>query len=275
MPQGTNLACTLLQCFSILLFRNLYQYRRYIGNNAWNQLRFRYAGTGIGIAWNLVHPLCEIVIYTVVFSLLLSRGTGEGSYALYLMSGLLPWRTFLDAIMQGGNAFSQNAHLLKRLALPPEIFVAKAAITSLLLLGIYLVFLLPLSMIFSGKVGFSAVLLPLLAIMLQGLGFGMELALANLQTLFPDIRQMLQFLVPLWSWTMPIFYPDAVIPSGIKPFLYLNPPYSFIESIRYVILENRLPQARIWITMVVWILVFLWLGITVNQNLQDEVRDAL
>jgi ABC-type polysaccharide/polyol phosphate export permease len=118
-------------------------------------------------------------------------------------------------------------------------------------------------------------LLPLLAVMLQGLGFGMELTLANLQTLFPDIRQMLQFLMPLWSWTMPIFYPDEVIPPDIRPFLYLNPPYSFIESIRYVILENRVPRLPVWGIMIAWILVFLWLGVTIHGKLQDEVRDTL
>jgi len=259
-----------------LLFRNLYRYRRYIFYNAWNELHLRYAGTVMGIFWNLIHPLCEIVIYTIVFSLLISRGEAQQySYALYLTSGLLPWRTFVDAIAQGGNAFSQNATYLKRLAIPPEIFVAKVAITSLLLLFIYLVLLLPLSALFGGQLGFGVLLLPLLALLLQGLGFGIELVLANLQTLFPDIRQILQFLIPLWSWTMPIFYPDTIIPTSVQPFLYLNPPYAFIESIRYIILENRIPGLQSWFAMTAWILFFLWLGISINENLQDDVRDVV
>ena len=182
-----------------VLFRNLYHYRRYICFNAWNELHLRYAGTGIGVFWNLIHPICEIVIYTIVFSLLLSRGaqTQNYSYALYLTTGLLPWRTFVDAIAQGGNAFTQNATYLKRLAIPPEIFVAKIAVIALLLLCVYLVLLLPLSAMLGGQLGFGVLLLPILAILLQALGFGMELALANLQTLFPDIRQFLQFLIPL------------------------------------------------------------------------------
>lgn len=258
-----------------MLLPNLYRYRRYILYNAWNELHFRYAGTGIGIFWNLIHPLCEIIIYTIVFSLLLARGTQGHSYALYLTSGLLPWRTFADAIVLGGNAFTQNATYLKRLAIPPEIFVAKVAVTSLLLLVIYLVLLLPLSVLFGGHLGLGMLLLPLLAILLQGLGFGMALVLASLQTLFPDIRQILQFLIPLWSWTMPIFYPDTVIPQSIQSWLYLNPPYVFIESMRYVILENRIPGLQSWLIMVAWVVVFLWLGRTINETLQDDVRDAV
>lgn len=259
----------------MLLFHHLYHYRRYIFYNAWNELHLRYAGTGMGIFWNLIHPICEIIIYTIVFSLLISRGTQEHSYALYLTTGLLPWRTFADAIAQGGSAFSQNSTYLKRLAIPPEIFVAKVAVIALLLLFIYLAFLLPLSAMFGGQLGFGILLLPLLAIGLHGLGFGMELALANLQTLFPDIRQILQFLIPLWSWTMPIFYPDTIIPRSIQPFLYLNPPYVLIESIRYVILENRLPGMQAWMIMAAWLIFFVWLGMTVNKTLQDDVRDVV
>ena len=135
--------------------------------------------------------------------------------------------------------------------------------------------LLPLSVLFGGHLGLGMLLLPLLAILLQGLGFGMALVLASLQTLFPDIRQILQFLIPLWSWTMPIFYPDTVIPQSIQSWLYLNPPYVFIESMRYVILENRIPGLQSWLIMVAWVVVFLWLGRTINETLQDDVRDAV
>jgi ABC-type polysaccharide/polyol phosphate export permease len=258
-----------------LLLRNLYQYRRYICLNAWNELHLRYAGTGMGVLWNLIHPICQIVIYTVVFSLLISRGTQAHSYALYLTCGLLPWCTFADAISQGGNAFTQNATYLKRLAIPPEIFVAKVAVMGVLMLAVYLVLLMPLSAAFGGKLGVGVLLLPLLALLMQGLGFGMELALAPLQTLFPDIRQILQFFIPLWSWTMPIFYPDTIIPPFIQPFLYLNPPYVFVESIRYILLENRIPGLGAWTIMVVWVGFFFWLGTTVNAALQDDVRDVV
>lgn len=258
-----------------MLLRHLYQYRRYIFNNAWNELRFRYAGTTLGIFWNLVHPLCEITVYTLVFSVLLLRGTGERSYALYLTSGLLPWRTLTDGLMRGGDAFKQNAHFLKRLALPPEVFVAKVAVTSLFLLAIYLIFLIPLSALFGGRPALGVLLLPLIAVMFQNFGFGIELLLANLQVLFPDLRQMLQFLLPLWSWTMPIFYPDEAIPEAMRPWLYLNPPYSFVESIRYLILENRFPSLFVWGAMFGWMFLFLGLGMMVHQKLQDEMRDSL
>ena len=257
------------------LLNNLYKYRRYIWYNAWYELRYRYAGTGIGILWNIINPLCEILIYTVVFSLLLSQGVRGNYYALYLMAGLLPWRTFTEAIFQGSKAFMQNSIYLRRLAIPSEVFVAKVALTSLFLLFIYFALILPVSLLLGGHLGLGLLYLPVLALLLQGLAFGMGLVLANLQILFPDVKQVLQFFIPLWSWMLPIFYPETIIPKTILPWLYLNPPYAFIKSVRHLILENKLPRIHVWFIMVAWLCLFLWLGSLVNHKLQNEVRDAI
>jgi ABC-type polysaccharide/polyol phosphate export permease len=257
------------------LFNNLYRYRRYIWVNALHELRFQYAGTGLGVLWNLIHPLCEILIYTVVFSLLLGRGSGDFSYALYLTSGLLPWRAFVDGFTRGGNAFVVNAHHLKRLALPSEIFIAKAIITATLLLTIYLVLLFPLAPIGNGQLGWSIISLPVLALLLQIMALGMALGLASLQTLFPDIRQIIQFLMPLWSWMMPLFYPDTAIPEVFRPWLYLNPIYGFLHSIRYIFLENQSPKLFVWGIMLGWSTFFLILGTIIHNIFKDEVKDSL
>lgn len=261
--------------FGLSLLHNLYHYRRYIWVNAWHELWFQYAGTSLGVLWNLIHPLCEIIIYTVVFSLLLSRGSGDHFYALYLTSALLPWRTFTDSLTAGGNAFKSNAHHLKRLPLPSEIFVTKAVVTASLLLVAYFVLLLPLTLIGGGQLGLSLFCLPLLAVLLQTMALGMALGLASLQILFPDIRQIVQFLLPLWSWTMPLFFPDTAVPEALRPWLDLNPPYAFLRSIRYIFLENQIPELSLWGIMAGWSVVFLGLGITIHNCFKDEIRDLL
>ena len=74
---------------------------------------------------------------------------------------------------------------------------------------------------------------------------------------------------------MPIFYPDTIVPPTLQPFLYFNPPYAFIKSIRYILLENRIPELEVWIIMTAWIVFFLWLGTMVNETLQDDIRDVV
>ena len=75
---------------------NLYQHRNYIIRNAWSDLRLRYAGSGMGIFWNVIIPVAQILIYTVVFSRLMSfRSPGMASnryaFVLYLCSVQRPF----------------------------------------------------------------------------------------------------------------------------------------------------------------------------------------
>ena len=55
----------------------LLRYRRLIWQHAVADLHHRYAGTGLGVVWNVLHPLALIVIYSVVFSVIL-KGKAYG-----------------------------------------------------------------------------------------------------------------------------------------------------------------------------------------------------
>ena len=47
---------------------NLWRYRGFILRNALSDVRHRYAGSAVGVAWNVINPLAQIVIYSLVFS---------------------------------------------------------------------------------------------------------------------------------------------------------------------------------------------------------------
>ena len=258
-----------------MFLKNLFQYRRYILRNAWNEFRYRYAGTGMGIFWNLVHPMFEILVYTVVFSWLLQRNVRGVPYILYLTSGLLVWRSFSETVRQGSNAFVANSRYLKRLSIPSEIFVARIALSSLFMLFIYYILVMPVNLVLGNVPGPQILLLPVLLIFSQLLALGMALILANLRPLFPDVGEIVQAILPLWFWGLPIIYPETVLPEHLRPLFYLNPPYAFLKSVRGLILESRVPSLPIWGIMAGWLVLFLWAGAGVNRKLRSEVREVI
>jgi ABC-type polysaccharide/polyol phosphate export permease len=67
----------------------------------------------------------------------------------------------------------------------------------------------------------------------------------------------------------PIFYPETIIPKNLLPWLYLNPPYEFIESVHQLILKNKMPEIHVWLIMLSWAGLFIWLSNVVNQKLQN------
>ena len=54
------------------MIASLFQYRKFIVRSAWSELRDRYAGSGIGVFWNVLMPLVQIAIYVFIFSAIMS-----------------------------------------------------------------------------------------------------------------------------------------------------------------------------------------------------------
>ena len=60
-------------------------------------LRVRYAGSAFGFVWAFLHPIWQLLLYGLVFSVILRLPlTGERttSFAAFLFAGLLPWMAF-------------------------------------------------------------------------------------------------------------------------------------------------------------------------------------
>jgi len=259
---------------------NLYRHRNYIVRNAWSDLRLRYAGSGMGIFWNVIIPLAQILIYTVVFSRLMSfRSPGMASnryaFVLYLCSGLFPWIAFSRSITRGSNALLVNARHLKMLPIPEEIFVAQSAMADTFSLLIYLVLLVVAGLLVGQPLGWPSLLLPLVAVLFQGLAFGIGLLLSSLRVFFRDIGQALGIATQLWMWTLPIIYVESILPENLQSLLTFNPPYIYITSFRDLFLHNRIPPLATWGGMVAWAAGFALLGSIVLHKLRPELRDAL
>ena len=67
---------------------DLYRYRDLFLNLFRRELRAKYKGSVLGIAWSLVYPLALVGVYTLLFSVLLPTSTVD-HYPLFLVSGLL------------------------------------------------------------------------------------------------------------------------------------------------------------------------------------------
>ncbi len=259
------------------MFKNIYTYRHYLLGSFWSELRYRYAGTALGFFWFIINPMLEVLIYAVVFTQLVSiRSGGQGvSYTLYLVSGLFPWLVFAQFLQRGSNAIASNALYMRRSLIPSEIFVFKEFLISLFTLVIYLILLVPISIIVQNPITLSALLMPFLATLLLLLGYGMALALANLRVLFPDMKEIISFILQLWRWTLPIIYSDENFPDTLQKIMRINPPYYFIQSFRTVLIEHIAPANTAWLIMFFWIALSIGIGSKISSWLRSEVKDLL
>ncbi len=260
------------------MFKNLYNHRRYLLESFWTDIRYRYAGTALGFFWVIVTPLLEVLIYAVVFSQIVSIRSGGDrgiSYTLFLTSGLFPFIAFSQMINRGMNAIRSNSIYVRRSLVPSEVFVFKEALLAGFTFLIYLIFLIPISIFADNPLTWRVLLMPVFAIFLLILGFGISLPLANLRILIPDLGEMIPVLLQLWRWTLPIMFTDKNFPDWLRRLMSFNPPYYFIRSFRDVLIEHTIPPIQAWVSMGLWVAFFLVMAHLISQQLRKEVKDLL
>src|SRR5215831_471268 len=109
-------------------------------------VRARYAGSGLGVAWAFAHPILWMLLYTGVFSLVLRVPVepGYASFPEFLMAALLPWMAVSEGISRSATCLIDNAALVKKTVFPLELLVLSvvlaAVVNELIALAIYAVY---------------------------------------------------------------------------------------------------------------------------------------
>lgn len=260
------------------MIESLARYRRYLFGSFWAELKYRYAGTSMGFFWFIVNPLLEILIYTVVFSYVMgmrSSGQRTSDYVIFLCAGLFPWLAFVENLGKGAVVLVANRLYLNRLSISPAVFVAKNSLLSFFTLLVYSLLLLPAILFFGYPLGWTLLLVPLIGLLFQLMGLGMSLGLSHLNVLIPDVSEILNPILQLWRWTLPIMYLDDIFPAAVRSILQWNPPYYFITSFRDALVNGLAPSAWAWGMMTGWAVIFLALGAAAASKLSSEIKDEL
>jgi lipopolysaccharide transport system permease protein len=259
--------------------RDLWHYRLWIWHTAWSDLRHRYAGSSLGMFWNIVNPLAMLAVYVFILTQMLtprlgSLGRDASGFALYLTCGFLPWITFSDGIVRSAQTFVRNAAHLKKMAIPEIVFVAQTGMSTLLSMLLVDVLLVGLAVLLGQPIGWSWLLLPLIAVVWQGFGFGLGLTLSSINAFFRDVAQILTVLLQIWMWSVPVIYLEEMLPAAYRATLPFNPLYPFVYALRAAVLQEAVPT-WIYAAMCGWTALALVTGRVVLRLLQTEIRDVL
>lgn len=262
----------------------LLTHRRFIWTSAVADLRHRYAGTGLGVVWNVLHPLALIAVYSVVFTALM-RGQvpwlkgDRFAYVLYLCSGLLPWLAFAECVTRGAGAFTDNATYLRKLPIPEQVFVAKAAASATLGMAISFLLLVLIAPALGLRPRWQWLLLPVPLVSMQLLGFALGLLLGTLNVFFRDVGQLVGIVLQVVLWTVPVVYvaDAAVLPGWFLRALQWHPLQPPLEATRRWFLgaPATISDAAMWAGMVAWPAAALLAAGAVFNRLRREIRDVL
>ena len=91
--------------------KDIWDYRDMVYSLVKRELRGRYQKSVLGMLWTFLNPFFQIVIYTFVFTIIFPSSIEN--YYIYLMTGIIPWNFFTEALGQGAGSGVCNADMTK------------------------------------------------------------------------------------------------------------------------------------------------------------------
>jgi len=219
----------------------LWHYRDLVGLFVRRDFVSIYKQTILGPLWYLIQPLLTTVMFTVVFGKIANLPTDGLPQFLFYMSGTVIWTYFAECLNKTSVTFVQNAQLFgkvyfPRLAVPVSILISNL-ITFIIQFGFLLMFMVYFMLRgSSARPNLWILLLPLLILLMAGLGLGFGIIISSLTTKYRDLRFLVTFGVQLLMYATPVIYPISSIPARFRPLILANPMTPIVEGFRYALL---------------------------------------
>jgi lipopolysaccharide transport system permease protein len=203
-------------------------------------MKLRYKGSVLGIAWSLLNPLSQLLVFSLVFRFVLPLNIPK--YTAFLFSGLLVWNWFQTSLYAAATAIVDGRSLIKRPGFPAALLPIVTVAANML----HFVLALPVLLFFLALSGFSCtpawLLVPLLIALQFTFTLGLAYLVATLHVTFRDTQYLLGVFLLLFFYSTPIFYDAATIPAHLQPLYRLNPLLHLLEAYRLVLLQGTLPS---------------------------------
>ena len=260
------------------VYADLFRYRELFASLFRRDLRAKYRGSVLGLAWSLAHPLVLMVVYLVVFSVLWRADVASGDhYWLFLLCGLPVWVFFATSLQSSSRSLLENANLIRKVRFPRQLVPLSMVATQLVAYAVMLAVVIVLSLVYLPRARDTVWLSIPLAALAVGLVAGLSLAVASANAVFRDIEHIVAALLLPWFFLTPVLYSlDDVPGADAHPWLvdlihWGNPLTPAIEAVRTPLFDGVAPALGDTVYLAVSSVVALALGAWVFTRVDDRV----
>lgn len=259
-------------------WKELKEYRELFFYFAWRDVKVRYKQTAIGIAWAIIQPFTQMVVFTLFFNKVagIQSGSKAVPYAIFSYIGLIFWNYFSAALSRSASSLVANAGVITKVYFPRIIVPISSTIVSMIDFAFASIVFIGLLFYFKFAPTPLAMVLVVPAILvtfLAATGLGFLFSAANVK--YRDVQQALPFLIQVGLFLTPVIYPVSSIPAKFQWLLYLNPMTGVISAMRGAFLGD---QAISWLFVSISVgvsIIMFWLGLYYFKGREKEFADII
>lgn len=221
-----------------LHLRDLWRYRDLMGLFVRRDFVAVYKQTILGPLWHLIQPLLTTIMFTVVFGRIAGLPTDHVPKFIFYMAGTVVWTYFANCLTRTSNTFIANSIIFGKVYFPRLVVPVSAVISQLIAFSIQFCFFLVMYGWFAWRgaplqPNWTLALLPVLLLMMAGLGLGFGVIISSMTTKYRDLQVLVGFGVQLWMYATPVIYPLSTAPEKFRWLIVANPMSAVVETFRY------------------------------------------
>ena len=254
--------------------REIYEYREMIASLVRRDLRGRYKASVLGFLWTFINPLCQIIVYSFVFSTIMR--TGIEKFYVYLVCGMIPWIFFSTAVQGGTTCIKNQSEMVKKIYFPREVlpisFVTSAFVNMLFC------FVMRFAAILVSGLGFNPVallFLPPIMLVEYFMALGFSMIVSALTVYFRDMEHITGVIMMAWIYLTPIMYSVEMIPEKLRGLFNFNPMTPVVQTYQKILYYRELPNAGTFVYAVILAIVILFIGSIVFTKLEKNFAEEL
>ncbi len=254
--------------------KEIWEYRTMIRSLVHRDLRGRYQASVLGFLWTFIVPLCQLLVYTLVFSVIM-RSNVEKFY-LYLFVALIPWNFFSACLTGGSSCVVQQVSLVNKIYFPREV-VPVAYVTGAFVNMLYCEIVVFAVCIFSG-VQFSILgllCLPLVMVIEYIFALGITMIMSAIDVYFRDLEHILGIIAMAWMFMTPIMYDLSMVPERLRPLFGLNPMMPIVTAYRDILYSGGVPKLETLGIAAGMGILFLLIGFAVFGKLKRRFSEVM
>jgi ABC-2 type transport system permease protein len=176
------------------------------------EISARYQGSFLGLLWSYINPLSQFFIYWFVMGKIIGMGDRAENYPIHVFTGLIIVHFFVETFNAGTRSIVRNKALVKKMAMPREMFPVASMLVSLFHVGPQLVILL-VACLATGwspdPIGLVSALLALGIVMFLGTALALLFSTANV--FFRDFSSAVSILTNFVRFGVPMIYPYTLV----------------------------------------------------------------
>ncbi len=233
----------------------------------------KYTMHYFGALWQVINPIIQIMVYWLIFGLGIRKGHPvDGTpFFLWLIIGLVPWLYISKTITQGTNSIYSKVNLVSKMHFPVSVLPTIKIVGNSISLIPMILITIAIALIYGIFSGVYLFQIFYYLICLYFFLFAITLLLSTLTTIIRDIQMMVQSVVRLLMFFLPIVWNVHNFPDTIVNILKLNPLFYIIEGFRYSLLGGHWFFEELPYTIYFWS--FSILILTIGSYLHIKFRN--